>query len=163
MKLPRYGPEDAALLDDSFSGHLFETAFVSGRAGDDVHFEDRVRGADAIWLLKVATMSREGSMGDTRRYQLSFRTLETLAGDPPDVPVELTISGKDPSFHWLDRVGGAWVGREVLLLVGHYRGKERAILHFHGEPNQPELRARMLAIRAQQRVELAAPAASVNK
>lgn len=148
MSLPRYGPEDAALLDDSFSGHLFETAFVSGRAGDDKHFEERVRTADSIWLLKVATMGREGSLGSSRRYSLSFRTLETLAGPPPGAPVELSISGKDPSFQWLDRVGGAWVGKEVILMVRQYRGLEHAKLHFHGEPNQPELRARILALRA---------------
>lgn len=156
-RLPAYGAEDAALLDDAFSGHLFETAFVPGTAGDDVRFDDRVRAAHSIWLVKVATISREGSMGGNRRYELTFRTLEGLAGPPPPPLVSLTISGKDPSFHWLDRVGGAWVGRELLLMARDYRANEAGepgeagttqVMHFHGEPNTPELQARIRAIRA---------------
>ena len=136
------------MLDDGFSGHLFETAFVPGIAGDDPHFEDRVRAAQNIWLVKVATVSREGSVGGNRRYELTFRTLEGLAGPTPPPQVSLTISGKDPSFHWLDRVGGAWVGRELLLLTRDYRVGNRAVLHFHGEPSSGELQARIRAIRA---------------
>ena len=84
--LPSYGPEDALTLDDSFSGHLFETAFVPGEAGDDAHFDERAAAAESIWLLKVATVSKEGSLGNNRRYSVSFRTLETLAGPPPKRP-----------------------------------------------------------------------------
>ncbi len=136
------------MLDDSFSGHLFETAFVPGTAGDDPRFEDRVRAAESVWIVKVATVSLEGSLGDNRRYSLVLRELETLAGPPPSGPVPLIISGKDPSFHWLDRMGGAWVGREVSLMVRNYRAGDKAVMHFHGEPSSPELRARILAIRA---------------
>ena len=146
--LPDYGAEDASLLDDGFSGHLFETAFVPGTAGDDPHFDDRVRAADSIWLVKVATVSRAGSVGNNRRYELTFRTLEGLAGPTPPPQVSLTISGKDPSFHWLDRVGGAWVGRELLLMARDYRAGQHAVMHFHGEPNNPELQARIRNIRA---------------
>ncbi len=144
------------LLDDSFSGHLFETAFVPGIAGDDSHFEDRVQAAESIWIVKVATVSREGSLGDNRRYSLVFRALETLSGPPPRGAIQLTVSGKDPSFHWLDRVGGAWVGREVTLMVRTYRAGEHAVMHFHGESNSPELRARILQIRATQAARAAA-------
>ncbi len=144
--LQEYGAEDAALLDDGFSGHLFETAFVPGSAGDDPRFDDRVRAAHSIWLVKVATVSRGGSMGDNRRYEVSLRPLEGLAGPAPQR--SLTISGKDPSFHWLDRVGGAWVGKELLLMTREYRVGERAVMHFHGEPNTPELQARIRSIRA---------------
>lgn len=147
-RLPAYDAEHALLLDDGFSGHLFETAFVPGVAGDDPHFAARVRAADSIWLLKVATVSLEGSLGNNRRYDLVFRALGTLAGAPPAGPVALTISGKDPAFHWLDRVGGAWVGHEVLLLVGRYRHADEVVLHFHGEPNSPQLRARIAEIRS---------------
>jgi len=147
--LPEYGAEDAALLDDAFSGHLFETAFVPGTAGDDPHFEDRVRAAHGIWLVKVATISREGSMGNNRRYEVTLRTLAGLAGPTPPPQVSLTISGKDPSFHWLDRVGGAWVGRELLLMTRDYRsGAGERVMHFHGEPNTAELQARIRSIRS---------------
>lgn len=170
--LPEYGAEDAALLDDGFSGHLFETAFVTGTAGDDPHFDDRVRAAQYIWLAKVATVSRQGSQGPNRRYEVTLRIVENLsgAGSPPPPEVSLTISGKDPSFHWLDRVGGAWVGRELLLLSRDYqlnpgaggeaeaRAGER-VTHFHGVPNTPELRARIQSVRAAAwAAERAAPA-----
>jgi hypothetical protein len=158
-RFPRYGAEAANLLDDSLSGHLFETAFVPGNAGDDSHFDDRVRAAESIWLVKVATVSREGSLGDNRRYNLVFRELETLAGPRPSSAISLTVSGKDPSFHWLDRVGGAWVGHEVSLLVRNYRAGDQVVMHFHGEPSSPELRARILEVRAAQAArERAAPA-----
>jgi hypothetical protein len=163
-RLPDYGAEDATLLDDGFSGHLFETAFVPGSAGDDIHFEDRVRAAESIWLVKVGTVSLGGGMGNNRHYELSFRILVGLAGPPPPAQVSLTISGKDPSFHWLDRVGGAWVGRELLLMVRDYRAGEAGapnaarVMHFHGEPNSPELRTRIRGIRAAaSRAERAAP------
>jgi hypothetical protein len=148
--LPSYGAEDAALLDDGLSGHLFETAFVPGIAGEDLHFRDRVLRAESIWLVKVATVSREGSegsQGKSRSYGLSFRPLESLAGPLPNEPISLTISGKDPSFHWLDRVEGAWVGHEVLLMIRHYRAGDQVTLHFHGEPNSPALRAQIMEIR----------------
>ena len=155
--LPTYSAEHANLLDDSFSGHLFDTAFVPGVAGDDPHFDDRVRSAEQIWVLKVATVSREGSLsdspregrlGDNRRYELSFRTLGSLLGPPPPGPVSLSVSGKDPAFHWLDRVGGGWVGTEVLLMIRHFGAGDRVVFHFHGEPNTPELQARINRIRA---------------
>jgi hypothetical protein len=146
--LPTYDAEDANLLDDSFSGHLFETAFVPGVAGDDPHFADRVLRADKIWIVKVATVSRGGSLENTRRYELSFRTQASLVGAPPATPLSLTISGKDPAFHWLDRVGGAWVGKEVLLMVRDFRSGDEIVMHFHGEPNTSELRARIGQIRA---------------
>ena len=150
-RLTDYGAEDASLLDDAFSGHLFETAFVPGTAGDDPRFDDRVRAAHSIWLVKVGTVSREGSFGNSRRYAVTFRTLGGLAGPPPPPEVSLTISAKDPSFHWLDRVGGAWVGRELLLMTRYYRAGEdhaTSVMHFHGEPNSSELQARIRAIRA---------------
>lgn len=145
--LPSYGAEDASLLDDGFSGHLFATAFTPGRAGEDPNFADRVQRAEGIWLVKVATVALEGTLGDTRRYDLLFRPLATLAGAPPREVIALSISAKDPSFHWLDRVGGAWVGREVLLMVRHYADGDHVVLHFHGEPDSPALRARILQIR----------------
>ena len=159
--LPEYGAEDAALLDDGFSGHLFETAFVTGTAGDDPHFDDRVRAAHDIWLAKVATLSREGSQGTNRRYEVTLRILQDLsaAGSAPPPRVSLTISGKDPSFHWIDRVGGAWVGQELLLLSRDYRvppldggggagAAGERVMHFHGVPNTAELRARVARIQA---------------
>ncbi len=147
-RFPTYGAEAASLLDDGLSGHLFETAFVTGNAGDDPRFDERVRAAQSISLMKVATISREGSLGANRRYEVTLRTLERLSGTPHPEQVSLTISGKDPSFHWLDRVGGAWVGRELLLLSGEYRAGDSVVLHFHGEPNVPELQARIRSIRA---------------
>jgi hypothetical protein len=145
--LPSYGAEDANLLDDSFSGHLFETAFVPGVVGDDPHFADRVSRAEKIWLLKVATVSREGSLENNRRYEVSFRTEASLLGAPPATPLSLTIAGKDPAFHWLDRVGGAWVGQELLLMVRYFRSGQEVVVHFHGEPNTRELRERIARIR----------------
>jgi len=145
--LPRYGAEDATLLDDGLSGHLFETAFVPGNAGEDAHFRDRVLRAEQIWIVKVATVSREGSLGDNRRYGLSFKPLASLSGALPAEPISLTISGKDPAFHWLDRVQGGWVGHEVVLMVRHYRDGDKVVLHFHGEPNSPTLQSQILQIR----------------
>ncbi len=148
--LPSYDPEDATLLDDGLSGQLFDTAFVPGYASDDPHFKDRVLRAESIWLVKVATVSREGSegtLGDRRRYDLSFRPLESLAGPPPPELLSLTISGKDPAFHWLDRASGAWVGHEVLLMIRRYRSGDDIVLHFHGEPNSSALREQILEIR----------------
>jgi len=137
---------------------------VPGTAGDDPRFEDRVRAARSIWRVKVATVSREGSLGNNRRYEVTLRVLENLSGAPPPAQVTLTISGKDPSFHWLDRVGGAWVGRELLLLSREYRNAPREdravgdgasasehVLHFHGEPDTPELRERVRSIQAAMR------------
>ncbi len=150
LDLPSYDAEDAALLDDGLSGHLFETAFMPGTAGDDPHFAQRVLRAESIWLVKVATVSREGSegtLGVRRSYGLTFRPIESVVGALPTEPISLTISGKDPSFHWLDRMQGDWVGHEVLLMTRRYREGDRAVLHFHGEPNTAALRAQIAEIR----------------
>jgi hypothetical protein len=157
--LPAYGPEEAALLDDGLSGHLFETAFVTGTPGDDKHFEARVRAAQSIWVVKVATISREGSVGKSRGYGLVFRPLETLLGPPATDLISISVSAKDPSFQWLDRGNGGWVGTEVVLMVRNFRAVDGSALHFHGEPNTPAVRARIDAIRATARqTEPAAPA-----
>ena len=123
---------------------------MPGRAGDDQHFAERVLRAESIWLVKVATVSREGSegtLGSRRSYSLTFRPLASLLGDLPTEPISLTISGKDPSFNWLDRMQGDWVGHEVLLMTRRYRDGDRVVLHFHGEPNSAAVRAQITQIR----------------
>ena len=150
--LPDYGAEDANLLDDGFSGHLFETSFVPGRAGKDANFEDRVRRAEGIWLVKVDTVSREGG-AKSQRYSLVLRPVAALMGELPHEPISLTLSAKNPSFGWLDRMGGAWVGKELLLFARRYREADDAVLHFHGEPNSPELREEIGQIRRAARAQ----------
>jgi len=50
------------------------------------------------------------------------------------------------------------VGSEVLLMVRNYRSSAGAVMHFHGEPSSPELRERILRVRAAQAArERAAP------
>jgi len=120
---------------------------MPGSAGDDPHFAERVLRAESIWLVKVATVSRQGSEGIRRSYELTFRPLESLAGALPTEPISLTISGKDPSFHWLDRAQGGWVGHEVLLMTRRYRDGDAVRVHFHGEPNSAALRAQIAEIR----------------
>ncbi len=96
--------------------------------------------------MKVATVSREGS-AHGRRYSLVLRPVAALVGTLPNEPLGLTLTIKNPSFSWLDRMGGAWVGHELLLFTRRYREGEEAVLHFHGEPDSPALREEIAQIR----------------
>jgi hypothetical protein len=144
--LPLYLPEESALFDDTISASLFKTSYLARDMPRDLHGPQRIERADAIWLMKVATVSRDGAEPAGLRYTVALRPLEALSGVLPEGQVTLTISATNPSFPWLNSVGGAWVGTELLLLTRHYREGKEATLHFHGEPNDDATRQQILGI-----------------
>jgi hypothetical protein len=143
--LPPYTPEEARLFDDGLASELFGYGLDSRRTEADPLTADRAARADTVTVMKVTTLSREGS-GAT--YSLSLRPLRVVAGPAETAPVTLTVTPASPSFPLLDGVGGAWVGTELVLLARRYRQGDEAVIHFRAEPARPEVVAMIARARS---------------
>ena len=132
--LPPYTPEEARLFDDVIASELFDYGLSPRHAESDPLIDDRAAFADTATVMKVTTLSSEGS---GTAYSLSLRPLGTISGPAERETVTLSVSASNPSFLLLDGMGGRWVGTELVLLARRYRQGEDAVIHFRAEPNRP--------------------------
>jgi hypothetical protein len=131
--LPSYSPEEARLFDDVIAFELFH--MISPRlAEDDPLMDDRAAQADTATIMKVTTLSREGSGA---AYSVSLRPVGTISGPAEHQPVDLSVSAASPSFLLIEGLGPSWVGTELVLLARRYRHGKDAVIHFRAEPNRP--------------------------
>jgi hypothetical protein len=146
--LPAYTMSEAAIFDDLLSPALFQTSFLTHRASDDRRFGERAVRAEAVWLVRVATISREGGESSTPAYSLVLEPLEAVVGPALNEPIPLTIPVANPSFRWLDVATESWMGMRFLLLARRYQGEGGGVeVHFRGEPDTPQVRERILLMR----------------
>lgn len=132
--LPPYSPEEARLFDDVFASELFSYGLNPRQPESDPLIDDRAAQADTATIMKVITLSREGS---GTAYSVSLRPVGTISGPAERQPVTLSVSASSPSFLLLDGMGARWVGTELVLLARRYRQGEDAVIHFRAEPNRP--------------------------
>ncbi len=116
--LPPYSPEEARLFDDVLVAELFGFGLTPRHAESDPLIGDRASQADTATVMKVTTLSREGS---GTAYSVSLRPVGSIWGPAEREPVTLSVSAANPSFLLLDGVGGRWVGTELVLLARTYR------------------------------------------
>jgi hypothetical protein len=134
LGLPAYSPEEARLFDDVITPELFNYGLSPRQAESDPLMDDRAAMADTATIMKVTTLSREGS---GTAYSVSLRPVATISGPAERQPVTLSVSAASPSFLLLEGLGARWVGTELVLLARRYRHGEEAVIHFRAEPNRP--------------------------
>lgn len=132
--LPPYTPEESRLFDDVLAAELFGYRLDSRKAEGDPLTADRAARADTATLMKVTTLSREGSGSS---YSVALRPLAAIAGPSETQAVTLSVTTASPSFMLLHGMGGTWVGTELVLLARRYRRGDETVVHFRAEPNLP--------------------------
>jgi hypothetical protein len=136
--LPAFGPADAALFDDRL---VLEPVLESSyRADPRTRLEERVRRADAVLRVRVATITR-ASANQGLLYSLVVRALPpALAGELPEAPLTLTVTSADPGFSAVRQLDTRLVAKTLVLFLKRYNGGPRqGTLRWHAEPDSPEL------------------------
>lgn len=131
---PAYTPEEARLFDDVLAAELFGYKLDARVTEGDPLTRDRAAQADTATVMKVTTLSREGSGS---AYSVSLRPIGAIAGPAESEPVTLFVTPASPSFPLLEGLGGRWVGTELVLLARRYRRGDDVVVHFRAEPNRP--------------------------
>ncbi len=140
-----YGPEDAALLDDTFGPEVFPTSALVLPASQE-KLAARVRRAECVLPVKVTTVSRLGAP-PRQTYALAVHpTGEPLAGVPWSDPVSLTITPNSPSYAQIVSAETTLVGTPLILLFRRYVTDAAETIHWRAEPDTPAVRAAILRV-----------------
>ena len=137
-RLPTFGPADAALFDDRL---VLEPGLENSyRADPRAKLQERVRRADAVLRVRVATVTR-ASANLGMLYSVVVRPLAPpLAGELPDAPLTLTVTSADPGFSTVRQLETRLVSKTLVLFLKRYNGGPRqGTLRWHAEPDSPEL------------------------
>ncbi len=139
-RLPTFGPADAALFDDRLV--LEPVLEHSYRADPRAKLQERVRRADAVLRVRVASVTR-ASANQGILYSLVVRPLPpALSGALPDAPFTLTVTSADPGFSAVRQMERRLVAKTLVLFLKRYNGGPRqGTLRWHAEPDSPGLHA----------------------
>jgi hypothetical protein len=148
--LPPYGPEDAALLDDTFGAAVFPTsALVLPPSGGKLL--ERVLRAECVLPVVVTTVGRQGTMPHQSFALAASPAGKPLAGIEWQEPITLTIGPSSPSYAQIVSAETTLVGTPLILLFRRYVTEGTETIHWRAEPDTPAVRAAVLratAVRA---------------
>ncbi len=138
--LPPYTPEEASIFDDVLAPTVFglppETALE-----DDPKLPVRIRAADSVVVVRIATVSQELS-DDTREYTLGLVPEGSpLLGRVPDPHLELDIETDNPSLGSVQAHGDRLVGTRFVLFLRHFVQAGEPRVHWYGDGDVPGLTA----------------------
>jgi hypothetical protein len=134
--LPEYTPEEASLFGDELTPSVF--GLPSDLPIDqDPKLGERLRRADGVVKVRVATVSEEELAGK-RGFSLALAVEPgTVRGTPPESPVEITLTSGSPSLAQIQTEGSQFVGHRFVLFVRRYSRDGEPELHWHGEGDTP--------------------------
>jgi hypothetical protein len=139
--LPVYSPEAARVFDDTFAPPLFGFDPEARVLAQDPKVRERTRLADFVLPARVETVSRVGGVEHRGAYEVTLAPSgPPLVGRHEGGPLHLTVVSSNPSYAWLEGVGGRWVGTRLLAFGRHYAGPTEPELHFRCEADSKELR-----------------------
>jgi hypothetical protein len=139
-RFPPFTPEEAALFDDTLAPALFASTPPTGRA-DDPKLVERTQRAEGVVPAQVATVSRDAPETGKPTFYLVVRPLgEPLAGSPPGEELTLPVGAASPSFPLLELGGLNPVGMRLILFFKRYNESGFVTVHWHAEPDTPEVR-----------------------
>jgi hypothetical protein len=139
--LPAYGGEGADQFDDTIEPHAVGLALENyASPKSDPRLRARAQAADVVVRARVQTVTGESGSG-VRSYQISFKTVERIAGKHP-VGDEFTVrvDKSSPSLGIVKSMEGELVGKTLVIFAKAF-GKpdgEREI-HFHASADGPEV------------------------
>ena len=152
-----FGPADAALFADDISPAVFGLP-VEQPPSDDPRLSEVARRAGTVTRGRVSTVSRE-TLGRVERYVLTFvPDGPPLAGEALGGPVELRLPARSDTGRRLDARGARMTGTRLVVFASRFADGEEGedeVLHFHAQPDTPEIAA--VAARARALVELEEP------
>lgn len=141
--LPKYAPEDAALLDDTIAAEVFPTTVLVMPGGEGKLLERVVR-AESVVPAVITTVSRQGT-GERTVLSLSLApTGPALSGTPWQAPITLTLPPSSPSYPQVVAADSTLVGTPLILLLRRYAADSVETLHWRAEPDTPAVRAVIL-------------------
>lgn len=137
-EFPVYSSDDAILFDDSAAPEVF--GLTIGAASSRRMLEGRVRRADSVLHVKIATVTR-----DADAITLAMRPLgEPLVGYPEEGLVELYIHSDNPTYPLVSNAGESLLGRTVILLFRRYNDRGSIVIHWRVEADTNEIREEVL-------------------
>jgi hypothetical protein len=140
--LAPYTPESAVLFDDVFAPAVFGFDTEGTNPAKDLKLKERTRVAEFVLVARVETVSRGGGIEHHSAYEVTLAPLGApLVGEAVGGPLVLGIPSTNPSYKWLDGAGAKWVGSHLVVFGRRYQDQAGTALHFHCEPDTPEVRA----------------------
>lgn len=143
-----YGPEDAALLDDTFGPDVFPTSALVLPSSQE-KLAERVGRAECVLPVEVRTVSRQGTPPRQSFALAVYPTGEPLAGMPWSDPITLAISTHSPSHAQIVSAETTLVGTPLILLFRRYDTDTAETIHWRAEPDTPAVRAAILRVAEQ--------------
>jgi hypothetical protein len=141
QQLPPYGPQAAALFDDSIAPEIFGATLTGNNAAGDPALPSWTEQAESVLPVKISTISSD-SAGDNPAYTLVLvPAAAPLAGRAPGQPIDVEITPTNPSYAFVRSADSTLVGKEFILFFRRYNEQGRATLHWRAEADTPELRA----------------------
>lgn len=135
----RYTPEEATLFDDILRPELFGIEQPRELPENDSLLAARLRQADAVFVGKVVTVTRERGGGvQTDGYSVNVRPAgPAISGILPVGVVTLRVGELNPVYRWLDELGVTLMAKPLIVFTRSYPGE----LHFHATVDTPSVRA----------------------
>ncbi len=139
---PTYAAEDALLFDDSAAVEIFGLAIEADSS--DRLLESRIRRADSVLHVKIATVTRENDA-----ISLTFRPMgEALAGDPAADPIDLLVTNTNRIYPLVRNAGESLLGRSLILIFRRFNDQGTIVTHWRAEPDTARVRAKVARARA---------------
>jgi hypothetical protein len=131
-----------SLFSDSLSRAVFGLPREGLAPADDPDFSRRVLRADSVSVVKVATVTSDNN-GVRPTYHLVLRPQgKALAGAQlGSKPLEVDVGEQDTAVALLHASGDNLSGSSLIVFLKRYKDREQALVHFHAEPDSPEVRA----------------------
>ena len=147
-RYPPFSPEEAALFDDTLAPSLF-SASARPTHESDPKLVERTQRADAVLAAQIATVSRDAPEAGKPTFYLVVRPVgEPLAGSASPEPLTLPVGAASPSFPLLELGGMNPVGMRLILFFKRYNEGGFVSVHWHAEPDTPEVRRAIEQARA---------------
>lgn len=138
--LPSYTAEEAALFDDSVDMTVFGRA-PSIRPDEDPKLSERVKNADSVLIVKIATVTSDRGQAMSPTYQVAFRPLApALSGETPTDLVTVNVTPNSPAYQFVLLTDAGLIGRVVVLAFKRYKEAGGSVLHWHVVPDTQEVR-----------------------
>jgi hypothetical protein len=139
--LPAYAALDADQFDDTIEPRAVGLALEAYTPPKgDRRLRARAQASDVVVRVRVNTVTGE-SGGGARSYQVTFESVERLAGKHPlGDEFAVRVDQKSPSLGIVKSMEGQLVGKPLVMFAKAFRGAdgEREI-HFHAAPDAPDV------------------------
>jgi hypothetical protein len=142
--LPAYDEQSAALFNDSIAPDTVDKSFADTRSFARERLRARAARADAIWPIRVATISEIG-----RSFDLILDPAgPPLAGPALGGPLTLNVASSAPAHGFLTTVRHQLVGQNLLVLYKRFQEEGEVKAHFRLEADTEPTRRTISDARA---------------